>query len=258
MFRPSSNWWTRQPKRSTRASQTSRWLPDACRDTIGWVYHQYGRNPEAEEQLRTALAEPRPAPIGLAWHGDEERIVRLASQVSELTHGHPAATAGGVATALLVSWALDGVGPEGMLQQLVRHTRSISEEFAAKIEQVPTLVAREPESAYAVLGEGWVADEAVACALYAFWRSPRDYRRTVIMAINMDGDSDSVGCSAGAISGAYNGVDAIPGQIPLTYKLRSPYPLLLRTGACALRAGRASHPVAGVVRTDASGLRRRR
>ncbi len=30
------------------------------RDTIGWIYHQYGRNPEAEEQLRTALAELRP------------------------------------------------------------------------------------------------------------------------------------------------------------------------------------------------------
>ncbi len=30
------------------------------------------------------------------------------------------------------------------------------------------------------------------------------------MAVNMDGDSDSVGCIARAISGAFNGVHAIP------------------------------------------------
>jgi len=28
-------------------------------------------------------------------------------------------------------------------------------------------------------------------------RSPRDYRQTVITAVNMDGDSDFVGCIAG-------------------------------------------------------------
>ena len=34
----------------------------------------------------------RSAPIGMAWHGDEDRIIRLASETSTLTHGHPAAT----------------------------------------------------------------------------------------------------------------------------------------------------------------------
>ncbi len=152
----------------------------------------------------------RSAPIGLAWHGDEDRIVRLASEVSELTHGHRTATAGGVATALLVGWALDGVMPDEMLPRLVQYTRPISEEFVAKVEQVRTVLDKEPQPAYAVLGDAWTADEAIACALYAFWRSPRDYRRTVITAVNMDGDSDSVGCIAGAISGAFNGIDAIP------------------------------------------------
>jgi len=152
----------------------------------------------------------RTAPIGLAWHGDEERIVRLAAKVSELTHGHPAATAGGVATALLVSWALDGVDPEEMLSRILRRTRPISEEFVAKVEMVASVLDQPPEKAFAVLGDAWVAEEAIACALYAFWRSPRDYRRSVLTAVNTDGDSDSVGCIAGAISGAFNGVEAIP------------------------------------------------
>jgi ADP-ribosylglycohydrolase len=97
-----------------------------------------------------------------------------------------------------------------MLGRLVRLTRPISDEFTTKLAQVPDLIDWEPEAAYEVLGEGWVAEEAVAYALYAFWRSPYDYRRTVITAVNMDGDSDSVGCIAGAISGAYNGLEGIP------------------------------------------------
>lgn len=152
----------------------------------------------------------RTAPIGLAWHGDEDRITRMAAKTSELTHGHPAATAGGVATALLVSWALDGLPPDAMFDRLVERARPISKEFVEKLMQVPTVLQAEPEAAYRVLGGAWTADEAVACALYAFWRSPRDYRQTVITAVNMDGDSDSVGCIAGAISGVFNGVEEIP------------------------------------------------
>jgi ADP-ribosylglycohydrolase len=152
----------------------------------------------------------RSAPIGLAWHGDEETIIRLAAKTSELTHGHPCATAGSLATALLTSWALDGIKPRAMFDRLMSVTTPISGEFAAKLRQVPDVLDDEPESAYAVLGEAWVAEEAIACALYAFWRTPTDYRQTVITAANMDGDADSVACIAGAISGAFNGVDAIP------------------------------------------------
>lgn len=152
----------------------------------------------------------RTAPIGLAWHGDEDHIIRLATQTSELTHGHSTATAGGVATALLVSWALGNVPPDEMLGRLVDRTCPISAEFADKIQQVQTVLKRGPQGAYRVLGGAWTAHEAVACALYAFMQSPGSYPHTVMTAVNMDGDSDSVGCIAGAISGAFNGVEAVP------------------------------------------------
>ncbi len=197
--------WSRSPENDRAPGNT---CMAACRELArdpDWSAPGHNNSKGCGTAMRTA-------PIGLAWHGDEDCIVRLAAETSTLTHGHPAATAGGVATALLVNWALDGVEPEEMLQRLVGHTRPISEEFVAKVEQVPTVLDRKPESAYAVLGGAWVADEAIACALYAFWRSPRDYRRTVTTAVNMNGDSDSVGCIAGAISGAFNGVEAIPDE----------------------------------------------
>lgn len=195
--------WSRSPENDRAPGRT---CMAGCRELArdpDWSAPGHNNSKGCGTAMRTAT-------IGLAWHGDEERIVRLASEVSELTHGHRTATAGGVATALLVGWALDGVTPDEMLPRLVRHTRPISDELTDKIEQVPTVLDMEPESTYAVLGNAWTADEAIACALYAFWRSPHDYRRTVVTAVNMDGDSDSVGCIAGAISGAFNGVDAIP------------------------------------------------
>ena len=195
--------WSRSPENNRAPGNT---CMAGCRELArDLAWRAPGHN--ASKGCGTAM---RTAPIGLAWHGDEERIIRMAAETSALTHGHPAAIAGGVGTALLVHWALDAVEPAEMLRRLVERTRSISDEFTSKIEQVPAVLDHEPESAYAVLGDAWVADEALACALYAFWRSPNDYCSTVLTAVNMDGDSDSVGCIAGAISGAYNGAEAIP------------------------------------------------
>ena len=195
--------WSRSPENNRAPGRT-------CMAACGELARDLAWRAPGHNDSKGCGTAMRTAPIGLAWHGDEERVTRLAAETSLLTHGHAAAIAGGVATALLVHWALEAVDPREMFRRLVDRTRTISDEFLATIEQVPGVLDHEPESAYAVLGDAWVADEAIACALYAFWRSPNDYRSTVVTAVNMDGDSDSVGCIAGAISGAYNGVEAIP------------------------------------------------
>lgn len=66
------------------------------------------------------------------------------------------------------------------------------------------------EKALNYLGEGWVGEAAVALALYCFLRYPNNYKKTVIRGANTNGDSDSIACIAGAIGGAYLGIDAIP------------------------------------------------
>ncbi|MFZ5571765.1 MAG: ADP-ribosylglycohydrolase family protein [Thermodesulfobacteriota bacterium] len=65
-----------------------------------------------------------------------------------------------------------------------------------------------------MIGEGWIAEEAVALALYCFLKHPDIYADTVIRAANTNtnGDSDSIACIAGGISGAYLGVAAISGE----------------------------------------------
>ena len=66
------------------------------------------------------------------------------------------------------------------------------------------------EKALRCLGEGWVGEEAVALALYCFLRHPESYEKVIIRGANTNGDSDSLACIAGSISGGYLGIEAIP------------------------------------------------
>ena len=59
------------------------------------------------------------------------------------------------------------------------------------------------------LGEGWVAEEALAVALYCTLRHQDDFSAGIIAAVNHSGDSDSTGAIAGNILGAYLGDGAL-------------------------------------------------
>ena len=152
----------------------------------------------------------RSAPIGLYYHRDPARLREVAIATGVATHNHPTANAGSVATAYLVKLALDRVPPADMLGHLLDFCGDLSPEFNAALKKVPVVMGREPEAAMAELGEGWVAEEAIALALYCFLCSPDNYPATVRRAANSNGDSDSIACIAGAISGARNGLSAIP------------------------------------------------
>ena len=54
------------------------------------------------------------------------------------------------------------------------------------------------------LGEGWVAEEALAIAVYAVCAT-RSFRDAVITAVNHEGDSDSTGAIAGNLAGTLYG-----------------------------------------------------
>ena len=59
------------------------------------------------------------------------------------------------------------------------------------------------------LGEGWIAEEALAISIYCALVAP-DFRQGVIMAVNHDGDSDSTGSITGNLLGTQLGSKSIP------------------------------------------------
>ena len=60
------------------------------------------------------------------------------------------------------------------------------------------------------LGEGWVAEETLAIAVYCALKYENDFEKAVVTSVNHNGDSDSTVAVTGNIIGAYLGMDAIP------------------------------------------------
>ena len=75
------------------------------------------------------------------------------------------------------------------------------------------------EEAIRKLGEGWVAEETLAIAIYAVARHIDSFEDALIAAVNHDGDSDSTGAVAGNIIGAIVGYDAIPNKFKKNLEL---------------------------------------
>jgi len=155
----------------------------------------------------------RVAPIGL-FYDDLERVAEVARSSSLLTHGHDAAVEGAAAAALLVALAARGLMPDDMFAEIDRRCSPHSKDFAAVWRRLPDMLLRPAEEVFAAnaLGEGWVAEEAVASAMYCFWRSPDDFPNAVLTAVNTDGDSDSIGAITGSLVGARLGLAAIPAR----------------------------------------------
>ena len=69
------------------------------------------------------------------------------------------------------------------------------------------------------LGGGWVAEEALAIAVYAALVSPT-FEEAVVLAVNHGGDSDSTGAICGNLIGARDGVFAILPEFLATLEAR--------------------------------------
>lgn len=65
------------------------------------------------------------------------------------------------------------------------------------------------------LGEGWIAEEAWAIAVFACLRYPNDFHRAMVCAVNHDGDSDSTGAVTGNLLGAWLGREAVEAAFDL-------------------------------------------
>ena len=156
----------------------------------------------------------RVAPLGLVYADDHDRLLEVARASSILTHGHDAGIEGAASAALLVALAMQGATPEQMYDEVMRQCAPRSRDFRECLEKLPQFLHQPPEVALSNrgLGEGWVAEEAVASALYCVMRHPDDFAAVVLCGANTDGDSDSIAAIAGSISGARLGAEAIPSR----------------------------------------------
>lgn len=184
---------------------------NACRQGIENMNKGVRWKNSGDKESNACIAASSTSPIGIYYLDNKEKLEEIAHAASICTHAHPTGIASGIGTAYLVSLVLFEENPANFTRLLEELGRKYDIDFADKIRQVGhVLDYQDTDKAIRELGEGCVSEEAVALALYCFLKNPRDYRKTVLMAANTNGDSDSIACIAGAISGAYNGLSSIP------------------------------------------------
>jgi ADP-ribosyl-[dinitrogen reductase] hydrolase len=158
-------------------------------------------------------AAMRAAPIGLRYYFNMDALYRSATAQARLTHTDPRAIAGSAAVAYGVA---RGINDEGDLDpgQLAMDVGSFvadpSPAMSAKLSGLADYLDATPEEGFAYTGTGAAAIETVPAAFFAFLRTPGDLEETVVTAANAGGDTDSIAALAGAISGSFNGLGAIP------------------------------------------------
>jgi ADP-ribosyl-[dinitrogen reductase] hydrolase len=176
-----------------------------CLDSLG--AKRWRVRGAADNHSKGAGAIMRVAPVGLLMADDP---FDLACEVAGLTHGH---ITGQVAAGWFASWVQavgQGLSLRGAALGAWRRCRGRAPELDAALAQAFELVGQGPaDQVPAALGEGWVAEEAAAIAVWCVLTA-LDPFEAVRLAVNIDGDSDTTGSLVGQLLGAARG----PGWIP--------------------------------------------
>ncbi len=165
----------------------------------------------------------RIAPVGLFPNTGEDTVFELGCEAAGITHGHPTGRLTAGVFALMILKLL--------------HGRTIREAAALALERVQREPEPEPEheetssalsAALALfdsgvrptpaviesMGGGWVAEEALAIAVYCalHGEAAESAEEAMLLAVNHGGDSDSTGSMAGQLLGARFGEEVVPGR----------------------------------------------
>lgn len=172
------------------------------------------------------------APAGLAHAGDPEAAVRDAATMCIPTHNTDLAFAGAGAVAASVAAALTpkadvlSVADAALFGARkgyeIARTESVMTRSPSMVERIKLAVTiaasgDDFDETCARLGDvigcGLPIIEAVPAAIGLFVAARGDAQRSVTGAVNLGGDADTVAAIAGAISGAYSGIEGVDPQL---------------------------------------------
>lgn len=170
----------------------------------------------------------RVAPFGLLpakWF-DRDWVFDAAAEAAGYTHGHPTGKLASGALAVIIRELCGGATLDAaldtttaLLTQRPNHEETSTALAAAR--SAATGSKHEPETVER-LGGGWVAEEALAIAVYAAlaYPAPEQFLDALALSVTHSGDSDSTGAICGNILGALHGETALPAELVFTVEGR--------------------------------------
>jgi len=159
-------------------------------------------------------AAMRIVPLGLFFY-DSADVYEQACASARVTHAHPVGMDGAALQAFAVSRAVK-IDPqqefpfETFVEALIEIAKT--PEVRRKMELVRQLLAEDmhPDTVASNIGRTVAVHESMPFAIYSFLRHVLSFEDCLFCAIMNGGDRDTLGAMAGAISGAYLGIKAIP------------------------------------------------
>lgn len=152
----------------------------------------------------------RIAPVGLFYHQNIPQLKEAATWVSAVTHNHPVAIDSALLISHIIAYFLKGFSPK---ESVWKARQILTSDLTRNIDLIIERESESPRDIAAIVGASESSYETVPMALHCFLHSPGNFEETVIEAANLvPGDTDSIACIAGALSGAYNGLSAIPSR----------------------------------------------
>ncbi len=159
----------------------------------------------------------RVAPVGCLFYDKPQQLKEIARLSSIITHPHQLGIEGAVLQSLAVAKALridssKKMDPLTFLQELIEEFDPQSKEYQDKLYTIERLLMKKPgrEEVVKELGNDVRAHNSVPTAVYSFLAFPDNFEEALIYAVNLGGDTDTIGAMTGAISGAYHGIRGIP------------------------------------------------
>ena len=165
----------------------------------------------------------RVAPIGLYFDNQRrtiDEIDLIGAETAALTHGHELGyiSAAGLVHIIQMLSHNDDVS---LLDAVLDMKDALQRQFANKIhlsEQINlidkaiSLSKEDIDDLEAIrkIGQGWVAEETLAIAIYCSLKYNNNFDKALIASVNHSGDSDSTGSITGNIMGTYLGLQGIP------------------------------------------------
>lgn len=166
----------------------------------------------------------RVAPVGLYFEPgkrEDAELDRIGAEVAAVTHGHelgyiPAATL----THIIRRLAHEDISVEEAVSSALETTKNLFKDakdlsyYLELMNKAAELAKEDTDDIDAIhaLGQGWVAEETLAIAVYCALKYPNDFDKALIASVNHDGDSDSTGAVTGNIVGANVGLSGISGK----------------------------------------------
>ncbi len=176
--------------------------------------HGYGRIVNKINNSKGCGGVMRVAPAGLYFHRDTEKAFRMSAEFAAITHTHFSGYLAAGVLGAIISELVNGSDINRAVEVALYILKSYDgcmETYRA-VEHARALEASDipPMEAVRRLGEGWVAEETLAIALYCVLCHEGNVENALRLSVNHSGDSDSTGAVCGNIIGAMLGEAALP------------------------------------------------